>query len=573
MGLVRTWGSVLVCGCATACGGDAAGGGGDETSADEGDSAGPATIASADDDDDDDDGDATSVVDTGDESDDEGTTDTGEPECEPFGKWPAPEDTFTLPATAGEGIYYVDVQASFPEVDWAGVDRLYIPAGQYLSMQLGNLPERTADDPLVITNLGGQVRIGPNDPAGNYLWVMSGGSHWVITGRWDPEAATGDESAPGHRCGDYEGSRGAYGFWSDDAFAQREYLHMGLSVGDATAFEIEFVEIERSGFAGIRLLNAWVDGAPQPMADVEVHDTYVHDVDGEGIYFGWTGAPPGNLQPGMRVHDNRFVRTGNEALQVQDLGPGSEIHNNVIAFAALHWRDNGLGMYQDGNAQIVVRSGEVSIHHNVFVGGAGTLVSFWSQPQDGDGARMVSFANNYIAEARNLAVYFGGSSEADSSFEFTDNVITGLEFGYDELDPDAVAPTSVFRLGADIGGMVSFTGNRWDADLDLVAGGVVVDEGNVQGAVDALEFVASGYPDGESMLRLEAWTAVSTLSPGMPARVYVPGDLVMHDATMYRALVEGSDLLPPEHPEAWEALPDPLDDLRALPPYDDLGIQ
>ena len=31
------------------------------------------------------------------------------------------------------------------------------------------------------------------------------------------------------------------------------------------------------------------------MANVSVHDVYVHDTGGEGFYFGWTGAPPSNL--------------------------------------------------------------------------------------------------------------------------------------------------------------------------------------------------------------------------------------------------------------------------------------
>src|SRR5262245_1257496 len=50
--------------------------------------------------------------------------------CEPFGRFGKPETTFTLPVD-GDGIYFTDVQASFPEVDWATVDRLYIPAGSY----------------------------------------------------------------------------------------------------------------------------------------------------------------------------------------------------------------------------------------------------------------------------------------------------------------------------------------------------------------------------------------------------------------------------------------------------------
>lgn len=544
------------------------GGSGTDGSADGGPSPG-----TADDDGGPESGDATGDPTTG----EDGSTDTGEPPpevCEPFGRFGAPETTFVLPAREGTGIYYPDVQASFPDVDWSTLDRLYVPAGQYTAMNLGNLPERTPDRPLVITNMGGQVRIGPNDPDGNYLWVMNGGSNWILTGRWDPDSATGDESAPGHRCSDYAGSRGHYGFWSDDAFAHREYLHMGISVSNASAYELEYLEIERSGFAGIRLLNSWGDGE-LPMADVRVHDNYVHDVDGEGIYFGWTGTPPSNLVPGLKVHDNRFVRTGNEALQIQDIGPGTEIHHNVIAFAALHWRDNGLGAYQDGNAQIAIREGDVSIHHNVFMGAAGTLVSFWSSPQEGDGERMVELHDNYVAEVRNLGFYFGGTSGAGSSFAFTDNFFRGMEFTYDDLDPAAVPPTSVIRIAADIDADVSLTGNRWDADLDLVQGGMPTESGNMQGSLEPIAFVESGYPEDTPVLALEAWTAVSTLAPGSPPRDYVVGDLVMSDAQLYRAIADNTNQLPAEHPESWELLPAPVDDLRVDPasPYAGIGIR
>lgn len=92
------------------------------------------------------------------------------------------------------------MQASFPEVDWQTVDRLFIPAGAYPNLNIGNLPDRDASRPLIITNLGGQVKIGPNDD-GNYIWSMGGGSHWILTGRYDPDAQTGDASFPGHRCG------------------------------------------------------------------------------------------------------------------------------------------------------------------------------------------------------------------------------------------------------------------------------------------------------------------------------------------------------------------------------------
>lgn len=557
-----------------ACGGGGGGGGGDSDGSTSGASSG--TTGSTADSPGSTEGPATSSVATEglDDTSSDDTTELPPEECEPFGRYGAAESTFVLPVRDGDGIYYPDLQASFPEVDWATLDRLYIPAGQYPQVSLGNLPQRSPDDPLVITNMGGQVRVGPPAPDANYLWSMSGGSGWVLTGRWDPESGTGDESAPGHRCGDYGNARGRYGFWSDDAFVQRDYLHMGLAVGAAAAYEIEFVEIERSGFAGLRLLNSWTDGE-LPMADVRVHDNYIHDVDGEGIYFGWTGSPPSNLISGLQVYNNRFVRTGNEALQIQDIGDGSEIHHNVIAFAALHWRDNGLGAFQDNNSQIAIREGVVAIHHNVFVGGAGALGSFWSAPQGGDGPRMVTFHDNYLADVRNLPFYFGGQSEAGSSFTFANNAIRGIEFGYGEIDPTATPPGAVFRLAPAIGGDVVFSGNRWEGELELVQGGMgptLMD--NVQGPVEPVQFVESGYPEGASVLRLEAWTEASTLAPGSPPRSYVVGDFVTYDGQLYECIADNTGEVPPDNPGSWMLLPAPIDDLRIVPgsAHEGLGI-
>ena len=74
------------------------------------------------------------------------------------GRWPAPTNTLLLsvpdPST---GLYLNDVQASYPDVDWSTLERLYIPQGQYSYIHIGNLPARDPATPLVITNYGGQV--------------------------------------------------------------------------------------------------------------------------------------------------------------------------------------------------------------------------------------------------------------------------------------------------------------------------------------------------------------------------------------------------------------------------------
>lgn len=514
---------------------------------------------------------------------DAGSSGSQPEECEPLGHFGTPTLTFTLPEGTPT-ISYPDVQKSFPDVDWQKLERLYVPAGKYKTFQLGNLPKREADSPLVITNLGGQVQVGPN-LGGNFIWSIGGGSNWVLTGRYDAESKTGDEGFPGHRCGAYADSRGTYGFLSDDAFDHGSpYLHMGISIGDgATDFELEFLEVTRSGFAGIRLLNSVTSGSAdpkQPMANVRVHDTYVHDVDSEGFYFGWTGDPPSNLFPGLQIYDNRIVRTGSETLQIQDLGEGSHIHHNVFAYGALHWLDN-FAKYQDGNLQILVREGNVEFDHNLTIGGAGTFLSFFSSPEAGDGPRNVTFHDNYFADTRSLGGYLNGSSEAGSSFTFSHNFFRGFEFSYQGVDPTATDPGVAFGVNGAHKAPVVFSDNSLEAGTELLSGialngskGNISATGNTSGEVEAVTYVASGFPDVLTG-KLSAWGATASLAADKHAIQYAAGDLVMFDAQLYQAKSANTGKSPAENPTIWQKLPTPADDLRVAPgsTYEGLGVR
>jgi len=319
------------------------------------------------------------------------------------------------------------------------------------------------------------------------------------------------------------------------------------------------------------------------MEEVRVHDNYVHDVDGEGLYFGWTGAPPSNLLRKLSIHDNRIVRTGNEGLQIQNLGEGTEVHHNTIAFAALHWRDNGLGKYQDNNSQVQVREGTIVLHHNVFLGGASNLLNFFSGPEDGDAGRTVTFHDNYFADTLSLGGYFGGTSGPDSTYTFANNFFRGLDFGYDELDPAATDPGVIFSKSGTFTSPILFDGNTWEGPRKLTYGladpngmtGNVTAQGNGNGPVAAIEFVKSGYPSGKPTRALESWAPKATVAPGSPPIVYEVGDLVMFDAEMYECIQQNSEAPPPDHPEAWKKLPLPVDDVRAAPgsPYAEMGIR
>ena len=517
--------------------------------------------------------------------DDSGTTGDGAPptSCEAFGHYGVPTKTFTLPSGTAT-ISYPDIQASFPDVDWANLERLYVPGGKYKTFQIGNLPIRDPAKPLVITNLGGQVAVGPN-LGGNFIWSMSGGSNWILTGRYDPDSKTGDAAFPGHRCGAYADSRSKYGFISDDAFDHSgPYTHMGMAIGGgATDFELEYLEVTRSGFAGIRLLNALGNGAAdpsKPMANVRVHDNYVHDIESEGFYFGWTGAPPSYLFANLQIYNNRILRTGSETLQIQDLGPGTHVHHNVFAFGALHWLDN-FGPYQDGCLQVLTRQGTIELDHNIAMGGAGTFLSFFSSPETGDGARNVTFHDNYFADTRSLGVYLNGGAAAGSSFAFTKNYFRGLDFSYTTVNPAATDPGIVFGINNGYDAPVTFDGNKFEGGRKLTyaialngTSGSVTAMNNVNAAVTPVGFVASGYPAGPTS-KLTIWGSTATLAPGTPAITYAVGDLVMYNAELYRAKTANTNMAPADNAAAWEKLPLPTDDVRVSPssPYAAMGVR
>jgi hypothetical protein len=494
------------------------------------------------------------------------------------GRFGVPETTFTLPIpNASEGLpalYHPDLAADFPEVDFSTLDRLYIQGARYRSVLLGGLPQRSAERPLVITNLNGQVEVGGE--AANYVFVLQGGSNFVLTGRYDAVSQTGDAAFPGHAGGAYAHSQGTYGFLIDDEFS-KEGLS-GLAVGSgATDFELEYLEVTRAEFAGI-IVKTDDDGAAT-MRNVRLHDLYVHDVGSEGLYLGSTQAQPQHAFEGLRIHDNRFLRTGTEALQVGQLGSDCEIHNNVLGPGAVRWR-SAFARYQDGNVQYGQRYGSSSFHHNVVVGTGDLFVELFPTPVDGDpraASDSVVFEDNYFADTSSSGVYTH-ADETGVTIRFERNVFRGFTFNYAEVYPDATEPVQVFGVGSNSPNPHVLRDNTVDGPYPFIQWTFdsVTLENNVEGSIPRVVFRDfMGAELDENYRGLEWWTATATLSPDQRAVVYPAGAFVVHRGTIYRALGENDGLAPDEHPEAWEALPPPADDVRLSDdsPHQGLGLR
>jgi len=499
----------------------------------------------------------------------------GTPE-EPMGVHGKPESTFTLPIPSGDkpALYHPDLIGDFPDVDFATLDRLYIQAGEYRTILLGGLPERSAERPLVITNLGGQVKVG--GLASNYVFSVNGGKNWVLTGRYDAESKTGDSAFRGHAGGAYAHSQGSYGFLIDDGFSKDGLS--GLAVGGgASDFELEFLEIARAEFAGL-VVKTDDDGAAT-MRSVALHDLYVHDTGSEGLYLGSTQKQPQHSFEGLHIFDNRFLRTGTEALQVGQLGSDCEVDHNVLGPGAVRWR-SAFADYQDGNVQYGQRYGSSSFHHNIVVGTGDLFVEFFPTPVDGDpraAGDTVSFHDNYFSDTSSSGVYTH-ADDTGVTIRFENNLFRGFYWTYPEIHPDATLPVQVFGVGSNSPNPHVLVDNTNDSPYPFLMWTFpsVTEENNVTATVERVKFRDFMNADlDENYRALEWWTPRMTRHPDMPVMKYAAGAYVVHGGTIYRALAENSEAPPDQNPDLWEALPAPADDVRlaADSPHGGLGVQ
>ncbi|MEO6952472.1 MAG: right-handed parallel beta-helix repeat-containing protein [Polyangia bacterium] len=514
------------------------------------------------------------------------------------GYFDAPTNTFTLPASAissAHEIYLPDIQASFPAVDWTTLDRFYIPAGHYALLNIGNLPQRTAARPLVITNLGGQVTIG--GLGASYTVVLKGGGHWSLTGRYDPVAKTGDAAFPGHRCANYGASRDHYGITVDDGWHEFPDQQMvGISIGaSAHDFELEFIEIHNIGFAAIFAKNH--DASFPIMHHMRFHDLYIHDVGSEGFYVGDTDIMNPVPYDHVSIYNNRVLRTGSEAVQVGQLGDGSEIRNNVFALGGRMWRAAFECTVQDGNAQYAQRNGVATVNHNVFLGATQSLMQTFQQVVTGDphaASDGVTIDDNYFASTGWLGVYahFPASPVAFTT-TFQHNFFRDLSFSYGELYPNLTERTWIFGGSSVPNEPFKLIGNlydtpwaldNWGGDANNPDGtfGNLVVSGSVRKTLPAIQFVDFGLASDTDYRHVEFWVpkngcynqwSSGQADPAAAAPIYQKGTIVVYKEQMYRLDVATSQgEVPDATPQAWTPLGLPKDDVRQLANIDYPGI-
>ena len=203
-------------------------------------------------------------------------------------------------------------------IDYDPGDTICLEAGKRLFQQFIGF-KGTAEKPLTFINVGGQVQIGKIGSRDHYYgFVFNDSKHFKLSGA----------GSPGH----------IYGIKVDGTRKGA----VGLGFGSRSDnFEVEYVEVANTGFAGLMAKSDDTNkGVPKAerwtMHNISIHDTYIHDTGGEGVYIGQTKTYSGSHDiHGVRVFDNVITRTGWDGFQIANANRDVKIYNNVIYQAGL----------------------------------------------------------------------------------------------------------------------------------------------------------------------------------------------------------------------------------------------
>lgn len=311
-----------------------------------------------------------------------------------------------------------------------------VQAGQYSYLRFTDL-QGAPGAPIRIVNCGGAVNV-PNNAYYPVVQFVNC-QHVVFSG-------AGDAATP-------------YGFvLSNSGTSAAAALHV---TGRSSDVEIERVDVSNNHFAGIMIktdpgCDASFYRENFTMHNVKVHDCYVHDTGGEGLYIGHSFWDSGvrvtcdgvqkTVYPheihGLEVYNNRVERTGCEGIQY-GCAPGAKVHHNTITNAGL----SPFASYQNSGMQIGAgSSGEC--YNNVIVSAPGNGI-----PIIGFNGNLKVY-NNVIANIGSIGIFADdrvGCQPGAYLALLNNTLVNCRDYGirlYDEINANTVANNVIAQVPA-----------------------------------------------------------------------------------------------------------------------------
>ncbi|CAL1518097.1 PKD domain-containing protein [Chitinophaga sp. MM2321] len=270
--------------------------------------------------------------------------------------------------SSGRQIYYNDAMKN---LNISPGDTLCIPAGDYEFIQFGKLAG-TAEKPIVITNCGGQVRVGVNSSATAAAFVFSTCSYFKLEG-------TGDAGTK-------------YGFDVNGTNKQGEKM-FGLFFGDGTTdFDAHHIFVhDASMFVQAKTLQTcahpeWLEGS-FVMRNVKIHDLLCRNSTWEGFYIGNTHYLFNNGScvdlkshhiENLEVYNNDLENMGSDGIQIAmtDLGDNKVYNNRVVNYAIAKNSAHGYGIMSGGGSKLKIYNNRVDKGYNPGIEIFGTGINY-----------------------------------------------------------------------------------------------------------------------------------------------------------------------------------------------------
>jgi hypothetical protein len=194
-------------------------------------------------------------------------------------------------------------------------------------------------------------------------------------------------------------------------------------------FEIDHVEISNSGFAGIMAkTDPTCDNSTNRgyfyMRNISIHDNYIHDTGGEGMYIGHTfyikgvtlscGVRYPHTIEGLKIFRNKIKNSGWESIQVGSTTKGLEVYENRIENYgaknytyqnnAVQFGEGSPGVFYgnfikggSGHALMVLSNADHFAHDNIIINAGADAIFCEERDARGAGFRIV---NNTIIKPK-----------------------------------------------------------------------------------------------------------------------------------------------------------------------------
>ena len=201
----------------------------------------------------------------------------------------------------------------------------------------------------------------------------------------------------------------------------------GYSVSVRDGGSIRFNGFEAQyGFAGLRISGGNYD---LTVESIEITNFYIHDTcDGEGQYLGATHKPPLAKLKNLKIHHGIIARTAAEALQLQHLVGGTEVHHITIFAADVRWINEFMA-WQDTGIQWSVDAGANNLHHIIVDGFSSVgLTPFGSSEKPTGGVSRVHHV--LFNDGRDTGMYLHNSTSFGIHWIFDNLYFRGFNAPY-----------------------------------------------------------------------------------------------------------------------------------------------